>query len=578
MESKWMLYTKRADFERISARFHISPVLARIMVNRDIKEEDFSLYLNSDLNLMHDAKDLYGVEDAYKEIMSEIKKGKKIRVVGDYDIDGVCSSYILMKSLKHFGANVDVRIPDRIKDGYGINDNIINEAANDKVSMIITCDNGIAAHKQMELANKFGIKVIITDHHEVYQEDGKDYLPVADVVINPKRSDCRYPFKTICGALVAYKLVEYIYKRLYGGKLYEDSELGDLLEVAAIATIGDVMPLVDENRIIVKNGLKSLMNTKNPGLKALIRATGMEGKKISAYSIGFVIGPCLNAGGRLENALVALNMFMSKNSDEANEYASHLKELNDERKDLTAGNVKIAIDSAKSEYINDDILVIYLKNCHESIAGIIAGRVREALGKPTIILTDAFGEEGMIKGSGRSIESYNMFEALYEVKDIFEKFGGHHMAAGMSLKKDRLDEFRKKLNKNSKLTKEDFIQKIWIDIALPFSYLSIDFVRELEKLEPYGNKNDKPKFARKDIKILSKNILGKNKNVVKMALEDTDGTRMDGIYFGDGEAFFEELKDKKEIDIIYYPDINEYGGRESLQVIITGYKIKIYSK
>ena len=578
MESKWMLYTKRADFERISARFHISPVLARIMVNRDIKEEDFSLYLNNDLNLMHDAKDLYGVEDAYREIMSEIKYGKKIRVVGDYDIDGVCSSYILMKSLKHFGANVDVRIPDRIKDGYGINDNIINEAANDKVSMIITCDNGIAAHKQMELANNFGIKVIITDHHEVYQEDGKDYLPVADVVINPKRSDCTYPFKTICGALVAYKLVEYIYKRLYDGKLYEDSELGDLLEVAAIATIGDVMPLVDENRIIVKNGLKSLMHTKNPGLKALIKATGMEGKKISAYSVGFVIGPCLNAGGRLENALVALNMFMSKNSDEANEYASHLKELNDERKDLTAGNVKIAIDSAKSEYINDDILVIYLKNCHESIAGIIAGRVREALGKPTIILTDAFGEEGMIKGSGRSIESYNMFEALYEVKDIFEKFGGHHMAAGMSLKKDRLDEFRKKLNKNSKLTKEDFIQKIWIDIALPFSYLSIDFVRELEKLEPYGNKNDKPKFARKDIKILSKNILGKNKNVVKMVLEDVDGTRMDGIYFGDGEAFFEELKDKKEIDIIYYPDINEYGGRESLQVIITGYKIKIYSK
>lgn len=578
MESKWMLYTKRADFERISARFHISPVLARIMVNRDIKEEDFSLYLNNDLNLMHDAKDLYGVEDAYKEIMSEIKKGKKIRVVGDYDVDGVCSSYILMKSLKHFGANVDVRIPDRIKDGYGINDNIINEAANDKVSMIITCDNGIAAHKQMELANKFGIKVIITDHHEVYQEDGKDYLPVADVVINPKRSDCTYPFKTICGALVAYKLVEYIYKGLYGGKLYEDSELGDLLEVAAIATIGDVMPLVDENRIIVKNGLKSLMHTKNPGLKALIKATGMEGKKISAYSVGFVIGPCLNAGGRLENALVALNMFMSKNSDEANEYASHLKELNDERKDLTAGNVKIAIESAKSEYINDDILVIYLKNCHESIAGIIAGRVREALGKPTIILTDAFGEEGMIKGSGRSIESYNMFEALYEVKDIFEKFGGHHMAAGMSLKKDRLDEFRKKLNKNSKLTKEDFIQKIWIDIALPFSYLSIDFVRELEKLEPYGNKNDKPKFARKDIKILSKNILGKNKNVVKMVLEDVDGTRMDGIYFGDGEAFFEELKGEKEIDIIYYPDINEYGGRESLQVIITGYKIKIYSK
>ena len=574
MESKWMLYTKRADFEKISARFHISPVLARIIINRDIKEEDFSLYLKSDLSLMHDAGNLYGVEDAYSEIMSEIKKGNKIRVVGDYDIDGVCSSYILVKSLKRFGADADVRIPDRIKDGYGINDNIINEAANDKISMIITCDNGIAAHSQMELARKLGIKVIITDHHEVYQEDGKDYLPVADVVINPKRSECKYPFKSICGALVAYKLMEYMYERLYGKKMYEDDELSDLLEVAAIATIGDVMPLVDENRVLVKHGLKSLMNTNNLGLRALIKATGMEGKKISAYSIGFVIGPCLNAGGRLENALVALNMFMSRNSDEANEYAMHLKELNDERKDLTAMNVKVAVELAEREYADDDILVIYLENCHESIAGIIAGRVREALGKPTIILTDAFGEDGMIKGSGRSIESYNMFEALYEVKDIFEKFGGHHMAAGMSLKKDRLDEFRKRLNENSKLTKEDFIQKIWIDVPLPFSYISLDFVRELEKLEPYGNKNEKPKFARKGIKILSKNILGKNKNVVKMVLEDDDGTRLDGIYFCDGEAFFEELKDNKEIDIIYYPDINEYGGRESLQLIITGYKIK----
>ena len=574
MESKWMLYTKRADFKKISARFHISPVLARIIINRDIKEEDFLLYLKSDLSLMHDAGSLYGVEDAYNEIMSEIKNGNKIRVVGDYDIDGVCSSYILVKSLKRFGADADVRIPDRIKDGYGINDNIINEAANDKISMIITCDNGIAAHSQMELAKKLGIKVIITDHHEVYQEEGKDYLPVADVVINPKRSECKYPFKSICGALVAYKLMEYMYERLYGKKMYDDGELSDLLEVAAIATIGDVMPLVDENRVLVKHGLKSLMNTKNLGLRALIKATGMEGKKISAYSIGFVIGPCLNAGGRLENALVALNMFMSKNSDEANEYAIHLKELNDERKDLTAMNVKVAVELAEREYSDDDIVVIYLENCHESIAGIIAGRVREALGKPTIILTDAFGEDGMIKGSGRSIESYNMFEALYEVKDIFEKFGGHHMAAGMSLKKDRLDEFRKRLNENSKLTKEDFIQKIWIDVPLPFSYISLDFVRELEKLEPYGNKNEKPKFARKGIKILSKNILGKNKNVVKMVLEDDDGTRLDGIYFCDGEAFFEELKGNNEIDIIYYPDINEYGGRESLQVIITGYKIK----
>ena len=572
MESKWMLYTKRAEFEKISARFNISPVLARIIINRDIKEEDFLIFLQNDLKLMHNAGGLTGIEKAYEIIMEEIESGRKIRVVGDYDIDGVCSSYILVKALKYFGANVDVKIPDRIKDGYGINDNIINDAANDGVSMIITCDNGIAAHSQMELAKRLGIKVIITDHHEVYQEDGKDLLPVANVVINPKRSDCDYPFKSICGGLVAYKLMEYIYERLYSKKIYDDEKLTDLLEVAAIATIGDVMPLVDENRILVKNGLKSLMHTKNLGLQALIKVTGMDGKKLTAYSIGFVLGPCLNAGGRLENALIALNMFMAESEEEAMEYASHLKELNDERKDLTLKNVKRAIEIAENEYSDNDILVIYLDDCHESIAGIIAGRVREAIGKPTIILTEAFGEENMIKGSGRSIESYNMFEALYEVKDIFVKFGGHHMAAGMSLKKERLDEFRERLNENSKLCAEDFVQKIWIDIALPFSYLSLDFVRELDKLEPFGNKNEKPKFARKDIKIISKTILGKNKNVVKMVLEDVDKTAVEAIYFGDGEEFFKSIQDRKTIDIIYYPDINEYGGRESLQIVISNYR------
>ena len=572
MESKWMLYTKRAEFEKISARFNISPVLARIIINRDIKEEDFPIFLQNDLKLMHNAGGLTGIEKAYEIIMEEIESGRKVRVVGDYDIDGVCSSYILVKALKYFGANVDVKIPDRIKDGYGINDNIINDAANDGVSMIITCDNGIAAHSQMKLAKRLGIKVIITDHHEVYQEDGKDLLPVANVVINPKRSDCDYPFKSICGGLVAYKLMEYIYERLYFKKIYEDEKLTDLLEVAAIATIGDVMPLVDENRILVKNGLKNLMHTKNLGLQALIKVTGMEGKKLTAYSIGFVLGPCLNAGGRLENALIALNMFMAESEEEAMKYASHLKELNDERKDLTLKNVKRAIETAENEYSDNDILVIYLDDCHESIAGIIAGRVREAIGKPTIILTEAFGEEDMIKGSGRSIESYNMFEALYEVKDIFVKFGGHHMAAGMSLKKERLDEFRERLNENSKLCDEDFVQKIWIDIALPFSYLSLDFVRELDKLEPFGNKNEKPKFARKDIKIISKTILGKNKNVVKMVLEDVDKTAVEAIYFGDGEEFFKSIQDKKTIDIIYYPDINEYGGRESLQIVISNYR------
>lgn len=575
MESKWMLYTKRAEFEKISARFNISPMLARIIINRDVKEEEIGKYLSDDINMMYLPKLLDGVEEADEIITVEIKNGSKIRVVGDYDIDGVCSSYILTKALKYFGANVDVRIPHRIKDGYGINDDIINEAKNDGISMIITCDNGIAAHSQMELAKQLGIKVIITDHHEVYQENGEDFLPTALEVINPKRSDCNYPFKEICGALVAYKLIEYMYeKRNPGRKIYEDIKLSDLLEIAAIATVGDVMPLRDENRILVKNGLKRIQNTRNKGLRALINVTNMQDKTISAYHIGFILGPCLNAGGRLENALIALNMFMAKSDEEALSFAGHLKELNDERKTLTLENVKRAVEIGENEYKDDDILVIYLKNCHESIAGIIAGRVREALGKPTIILTDAFGEEDLVKGSGRSVESYNMFEELYKIKDIFTKFGGHHMAAGMSLLKKRMSEFRIRLNGNSKLEPEDFISKIWIDIPLPFAALSMDFVRELNKLEPFGNKNEKPKFARKDIKIISKNILGKNKNVVKMLLEDVDGSRMDAIYFCDGEAFLKELGESKTVDIIYYPDINEYAGRESLQINITDYKIR----
>ena len=572
-KSEWFLYTKRGDFDGIAKKYNISPLLAKIIVNRGIAEDSIGNYLTAlkcKLNNAHDFKD---IDKAAIFIKEYIEGGKKIRVVGDYDIDGICSTYVLISALKHLGADADYEIPDRIKDGYGINESIIKKSHEDGCELIITCDNGIAAHSQMELARKLGIKVIITDHHEVYQENDKDLLPVANVVINPKRSDCEYPFKSICGGLVAYKLMEYIYeKRNNGKKIYDDPELKDLLEVAAIATVGDVMPLIDENRILVKNGLKSLMKTNNLGLQALIRATGMEGKKLSAYSIGFVLGPCLNAGGRLENALIALNMFMAESKEEADEYADHLKELNDERKDLTLKNVKRAIEIAENEYIDDDILVIHLDDCHESIAGIIAGRVREALGKPTIILTEAFGEEDMIKGSGRSIESYNMFEALYEVKDVFAKFGGHHMAAGMSLEKNRLDEFRNRLNMNSKLCEEDFVQKVWIDIALPFSYLNLDFVKELEKLEPFGNKNEKPKFARKDIKILSKKVLGKNKNVVKMLLEDTDGTVVEGIYFGDGEEFLEDIKERKEIDIIYYPDINEYNGRESLQIVISNYR------
>ena len=566
MESRWMLYTKRADFQKISACFLISPVTARVMVNRDIQEKDMEKYLHAKLEDLHDAKKLKDGDRAVEIIARAIEQKKKIRVVGDYDIDGVCASYILVTGLHRIGAQVDCDIPDRIKDGYGINAQIIEKAAADGIALIITCDNGIAAFEAMEYAHQMGIDVIITDHHEVFKEEGKDRLPLAKAIINPKQADCHYPFDGICGAVVAWKLVELFYR--FFDVSYEEWKL--LLSVAAIATVGDVMQLKDENRIIVRYGLRALEKTKNLGLRALLQVCELENKELTAYHIGFIIGPCLNASGRLKTAKLALELLMSKDMETAKQRAMELKKLNDERKDMTQQGVDQAIKIVEAAP-EEKVLVVYLSDCHESLAGIIAGRLRERYQRPAIVLTDA-QEEGILKGSGRSIGAYPMFEKLCEADGFLEKYGGHPMAAGLSLKKENVEAFRRFLNEHSKLVESDFVREVWIDVAMPFGYISEDLVAQLAQLAPFGQGNESPTFAQKDVEILNARVLGKDHNVVRLSLKDSAGTRMEGLVFTDGDAFIEEAK--RFIDIIYAPQVNEYMGQRTLQVVIRDWKFK----
>lgn len=567
---KWFVYAKKADFNEIARKYGITPVMARIMRNRDVEgDEAVFRYLNGSLKDLYPANLMKDVDKAVGIIREKIEQGKKIRVIGDYDIDGVMAVYVLIKGLRRCGALADARIPHRVKDGYGINESLIRDANEDGVDTIITCDNGIAAASQTEYANSLGMTVIITDHHDIpYREDddGRHYiLPRAAAVIDPKQKDCGYPFKQLCGAAVAWKLLCALYEA-FGIPL---TELEDFLEMVAIATVGDIVLLQDENRILVKEGLKRIANTKNLGLKALIAENNLNPLAISSYHIGFVIGPCLNASGRLETAYLALELLMSDNRQEAESRAGELKKLNDSRKELTREAERSALNMIEaSELINDKVLVVYLPKCHESIAGIVAGRVREAYGKPAIVLTN--GEEGL-KGSGRSIEAYNMFEELVKVRDLLDKFGGHPMAAGMSLKKEHLTEFRNRLNLQTTLSDADFVEKVWIDVAMPFGYITEKFVEELKKLEPFGNGNEKPVFAAKAT-VLGYRILGVNRNVLKMSLKDEYGTGLDAIYFGDVQKFEERIKTGMSvIPVLYYPEINEYNGIRSIQIVVTDY-------
>ena len=566
-----MLQTKRADFNAIAARFHISPVTARIIRNRDVEgEKAIDRYLNGTLDQLYDPHLMKDMDKAAALILEKIRAGVRIRIVGDYDIDGVCSTYLLYRGLTRCGAAVDYQIPERIRDGYGINESIIRKAKEDGIDTIVTCDNGIAALEQVRLAKELGMTVIVTDHHEVVRdEDGSQVLPEADAVVNPHRDDCTYPFAGICGGVVAYKLVQVLYEK----NGIPEQEWKDMLEFAAIATVGDVMKLQDENRIIVRWGLKQIPHTASAGLRALVEACGLDIYDLTAYHIGFVIGPCLNASGRLKTAKLALELLLCEGmqqSARAEEMAAELKLLNEERKDMTQAGMEQAFEQVDAELAADDVLVVYLPDCHESLAGIIAGRVRETYNKPSFVLTRG---EDCVKGSGRSIESYHMYQALCGVQDLLLKFGGHPMAAGFSLKEENIDEFRRRLNEQSALTKEDFIPKIWIDVAMPLEYISEALVNELKGLEPFGQGNEKPQFAQKNLRIRSVRAIGRNNNAVRMTVVTEQGRSMEAMVFTVADQFVEEAKQSRSIDVIYYPDINEYNGNRTLQIVVRAYKL-----
>ena len=573
-----MVQTKRADFNGLAKELGVSPVSVRIMRNRGLEtKEAMERYLYGTLDGLYDGGRMKNMGEAVAVLIKKLREEKRIRIIGDYDIDGVCASYLLLTGLRRAerelgkrtgpagSTRIDYEIPDRVRDGYGINEAIIRQAAADGVDTLVTCDNGIAAAKEISLAKELGMTVVVTDHHEVPVGEERQVLPPADVVVDPKQEGETYPFREICGAVVAYKLVE----KLYEASGVPREEWRELLEFAAIATVGDVMRLQDENRILVKYGLKQMARTRNLGLRKLVEKTGLDITDLSAYHIGFVIGPCLNAGGRLQTAKAALRLFLSEDEAEAERLAEELKELNDIRKDMTKKGEDEAIAQVETQYMEDKVLVVFLPDCHESLAGIIAGRVREHFHKPSIVLTRS-GD--MVKGSGRSIEPYHMFRELTKVRELLPKFGGHPMAAGLSIKEEDVPEFRRRLNENAVLTEEDFIPRVWIDVPMPLEYVTEGLVEELKRLEPFGQGNEKPLFAQKGLMIRSLRVLGKNRNVVKLGLVTDTGLSMDGLLFGDGDAIQRELAGKDRIDIVYYPDINEYNGNRTLQAVIRNYK------
>lgn len=566
----WMLQTKRADFNGLAMRLGVSPVAVRIMRNRGLLDErEMRKYLYGTLDDLYDPRQMKGMETAAGIIEKKLIEGKKIRIIGDYDIDGVCSTYILLKGFHRAAGNgqIDYEIPDRIRDGYGINESIIRQAAEDGIDTLVTCDNGIAALKEISIAKQLGMTVVVTDHHEVPVDAYGQILPPADAVVDPKQDGETYPYHEICGAVVAWKLINVIYEDLG----IPEHEWMELLEFAAIATVGDVMKLQDENRLIVKYGLKKIGSTKNTGLRMLVEKNNLDMNNLSAYHIGFVIGPCLNAGGRLKSAKVALRMLLEQDPDRVSGLADELKELNDVRKDMTAKGETEAIEQVERFYMSDKVLVVFLPECHESLAGIIAGRLREHFHKPSFVLTR--GEQSA-KGSGRSIEAYHMYQGLCEVSDLLVKFGGHPMAAGLSIEESDIDEFRRRLNENAKLTEDDFVPQIWIDVPMPFEYVNEKIVDELKGLEPFGQGNEKPLFAQKGLTIRNVRVLGKNRNVVKMNLVTDTGHPFDGLLFADGDRFLEEQTGQNTIDMIYYPDVNEYNGTRTLQAIIKNYKFR----
>lgn len=585
VEELWKLKNKKVDIDFMSKEYNTSNFLCRLMANRDILDDKtIKSYINPVYSNLNNAKDMKDIEKACLLLKEKINLGKKIRIVGDYDVDGVISVFILYKALKRCDANIDYEIPDRINDGYGINKNIIKKAYDDGIDTIITCDNGIAAISETEYAKSLGITVIVTDHHDVAftEEDGirNSILPSADCILNPKQEDCNYTFKKICGAGVAFKLIEVLYESFEIKK----EEVYEFIEFVAIATVCDVVDLVDENRIFVKNGLEMITNTNNIGLRELKKVNDLEDKEITAYHLGFIIGPCINASGRLDSAKKGLELLLCEDINKAEILAKEIVDLNEERKEMTSEGLERAIKIIESSSIKDDtILVVYIHDIHESLAGIIAGRVKEKYNKPTIILTKS--EEG-VKGSCRSIEEYNIFEGLLSCKDILDKFGGHPMAAGLSLQEDKVEILRKRLNDTCNLTKEDLMKKISIDMSLPLESVTIPLIDELKKLEPFGKGNSKPIFGVKNARIKKAILMGKNKNVLKLKILTNENIYIDAMIFNNIEEFEEKIIKKygqDELDSLYnknqnnllmdflfYPSINEWNQNKYIQIIVEG--------
>lgn len=587
-KKNWVILRKGGDFQRTGEKFHISPRTAALIRNRDVVgDEAVDRYLNGTIADLYDGMLLKDMDRAVEVLTEKLREGAKIRIIGDYDIDGVQATYILLEGLRYLGGDVDSDIPDRMKDGYGLNRHLIERAFDDGTDTIVTCDNGIAAAEEIAYARSLGMTVVVTDHHEVPYEEGEDgkrryVLPPADAVVDPKQEDCPYPFKGLCGAAVAYKLTEALCEAM--GRDAED--LDYLMENVAIATVGDVMDLTDENRIFVRQGLEMLRRTKNPGLNALIDCTGIDRERISAYHIGFVLGPCINASGRLDTAKRSLELMETENSRDASLLAGDLKALNDSRKDMTQKAVEEALELVEhTEAGKDRVLVLCLPSCHESLAGIVAGRVRDAYYKPVFVLTR--GEDGL-KGSGRSIETWHMYEGLNRCRELLTRFGGHRMAAGLSLPEENLEAFRRKINETCGLTDADLQEKITIDMQLPFSSITGQLIQELQLLEPFGKGNPKPVFAQRQVEVLGARILGKNRNVLKLRLEDSDGTELDALYFGNPEKFLDYAEEAYgngvskvllagkargiRMAFTFYPEIHEYRGNRSIQIIVQDYK------
>ena len=569
MKEKWVVAAKKADFNALGKKFGIDPVIARLIRNRDIiGEEQMQLYLHGTLSDIPDPHLLADADRAAVILKEKIAAGARIRIIGDYDIDGVTATYVLIRCLTSLGARADTYIPDRVLDGYGIHDHLVQRAIEDGIDTILTCDNGIAASSEIRKAKEAGLTVIVTDHHEVPMEekDGERIciLPPADAVVNPRRPDCPYPNKNICGAVVAWKVMQVLYDVM--GK--DPEVLWSLVDIAAIATVGDVMDLVDENRIIVREGLKKLQQTENVGLRALIRACGLQDGPISAYHIGFILGPCINASGRIDTAARSLALLCAEDRQEAERIAGELTDLNESRKSMTEAGKEEAVRLVEEGSLKEDrVLVVYLPDCHESIAGIIAGRLREKYYRPVFVLTP--GENG-VKGSGRSIEAYSMYEEMSKCADLLEQFGGHPMAAGLSMKRSNVVRFRKRLNENCTLTEDQLTPKVTIDVPMPVSYVTRPLVDQLHLLEPFGKANPKPVFAQKNLSCRNMRIVGKNRSVVRMTAEDENGYQIEAVYFGDAEAFIERAA-ASPIHVIYYPEINRWQGLEKLQITITNY-------